>query len=68
MPFGLCNVPATFIRWMNSILGELMDVCVVEYMHGILIYSKTEEDHQEHICQVLQKFREHEVYVNLPKS
>ncbi len=68
MPFGLCNAPATFIRWMNAVLGDLMDVCVVVYMDDILIYSKTAEDHVRHLDQVFARLREHQVYVNPNKS
>ncbi|KAG5460773.1 MAG: hypothetical protein BJ554DRAFT_7137, partial [Olpidium bornovanus] len=68
MPFGLCNAPTTFITWMNAVLGDLMDVCMVAYMDDILIYSQTEADHQTHIAQVLENFRGHQVYVNREKS
>ncbi|KAG5459906.1 MAG: hypothetical protein BJ554DRAFT_8115 [Olpidium bornovanus] len=64
MPFGLCNAPATFTRWMNAVLGDLMDMCVVAYMDDILIYSETKQDHRNHLEQVLQLFRKHQVYIN----
>ncbi len=43
MPFGLTNAPATFSRWVNKILGTLLDECVVAYLDDILIYSPDDE-------------------------
>ena len=45
MPFGLCNAPATFSRWINLILSDLLDTCVVAYLDDILIYSPNMEQH-----------------------
>ena len=39
MPFGLSNAPAAFQRFMNNILGDLLDHCTVTYIDDILIYS-----------------------------
>jgi hypothetical protein len=43
MPFGLTNVPATFQRFINKVLGEHLDVFVVAYLDDILIFLKTKE-------------------------
>ena len=48
MPFGLVNAPATFQRLMDSVLGGLMDKCVV-YLDDILIVSETLDEHLESI-------------------
>ena len=53
MPFGLTNAPAAFQRFVNSILTDLLDVCVVVYLDDILIYSQDLESHQEHVHEVL---------------
>jgi len=45
MPFGLSNAPASFQRFINEVLGELMDVCTVGYLDDILIYSDLLENH-----------------------
>ncbi len=45
MPFGLSNAPAAFQRFINEVLGDLMDVCMVGYLDDILIYSDSLEDH-----------------------
>src|SRR3954470_23613816 len=59
MSFGLTNGPATFSRMMNSIFMEYLDKFVVVYLDDILIYSKNEEEHAEHLRMVLMKLREH---------
>src|SRR3954467_6857295 len=62
MSFGLTNAPATFSRMMNSIFMEYLDKFVVVYLDDILIYSKNEEEHVEHLRLVLMKLREHHLY------
>lgn len=67
MPFGLTNAPATFQRLMNRILGHLYDVCVVSYLDDILIYSKTEEEHVQHVRQVFELLTKHALNIKLSK-
>ena len=57
MPFGLKNAPSTFQAMIDSVLGELLGVCVVAYLDDLLIYSENEEDHADHIRAVAQKLR-----------
>ncbi|KEP45134.1 putative Transposon Tf2-1 polyprotein, partial [Rhizoctonia solani 123E] len=45
MPLGLTNAPAYFQHFMNDILRDLLDICVVVYLDNILIFSKNEKDH-----------------------
>src|SRR5258708_5014190 len=52
MPFGLSNMPAAFQRFINEVLGDLMDICTVGYLDNILVYSDSLEDHRDHVCQV----------------
>ena len=54
MPFGLSNAPACFQHLMNDILHDLLDITVVVYLDDILIFSKNEKDHEEHVKEVLQ--------------
>ena len=58
MPFGLCNAPAAFQRWINEVLMEYIDVCCIVYLDDVLIYSNTRLGHQrdvENILKAIQK-------------
>jgi hypothetical protein len=52
---------------MNFIFFEELDVFVVIFIDDILIFSKTEEEHAEHIRIVLQKLRDHHLYAKFRK-
>lgn len=54
MPFGLTNAPATFQSMMNDIFKQLIDKFVVVYLDDIMIFSKSYEEHAEHLTQVLE--------------
>ena len=56
MSFGLTNAPAYFM--------DYLDVFVVIFIDDILIFSKTEEEHEEHLRLVLQRLREHQLYAS----
>jgi len=53
---------------MNSIFFEELDVFVIIFIDDILVYSKTKEDHMKHSRIVLQKLRDHKLYVKFSKS
>ncbi|WVZ63577.1 hypothetical protein U9M48_013200 [Paspalum notatum var. saurae] len=67
MSFGLTNAPTYFMNLMNKVFMEYLDNFVVVFIDDILIYSKTEEEHEEHLRLVLQKLREHKLYAKLSK-
>jgi len=67
MSFGLTNAPAVFIEAMNRMLHPYLDVFVVVFIDDILIYSKTEEEHEVHLSLVLDKVREYKYYAKLKK-
>ena len=67
MSFGLTNAPAYFMYLMNKVFMEFLDKFVVVFVDDILIFSKTEEEHAEHIRMVLQKLREHKLYAKRSK-
>jgi hypothetical protein len=67
MSFGLTNAPAYFLHLMNKVFMEYLDMFVVVFIDEILIFSKNEEDHDEHLRVVLQKLRENQLYAKLSK-
>jgi hypothetical protein len=58
MSFGLTNAPAYFMYLMNKVFMEYLDKFMVVFIDGILIFSKNEEERDEHLHLVLQKLRE----------
>jgi hypothetical protein len=58
MSFGLTNAPAYFIYLMNKVFMEYLHKFVVVFIDDILVFSKNEDEHEEHLCLVLQKLRE----------
>src|SRR6266542_2787399 len=67
MPFGLKNTSALFQRMMNHILQKYLNDFVVVYLDNIIIYSKTFEEHVEHIMKVLEKLRKANLMIKLRK-
>jgi hypothetical protein len=67
MPFGLTNAPATFQCLMNSIFAFFMRKFVLVFMDDILIFSKSLEEHIEHLKLVFQVLRKHELFVKFKK-
>eukprot|EP00253_Pinus_taeda_P014423 PITA_14423 len=55
MPLGLSNTPSTFMRLMNEMLKEFINKFVIVYLHDILIFSRTKEEHLQHVRRVLEK-------------
>ena len=67
MPFGLTNAPASFMCLMNNILSKYLDKFVIVFIDDILIYSKNEQEHQNHLRIVLHILREHQLYAKFSK-
>jgi hypothetical protein len=67
MPFGLTNAPTTFMRLMDDVLTPFTNSFVVVYLDEILIFSRTWEEHMQHIQQVLSTLRQYKLYANLEK-
>ncbi|KAK1627778.1 hypothetical protein QYE76_002093 [Lolium multiflorum] len=67
MSFGLTNAPAYFMNLMNKIFMNFLDKFVVVFIDDILIYSKTEEEHEQHLEMVLDTLREHQLYAKFSK-
>jgi hypothetical protein len=67
LPFGLTNAPATFQRLINKTLAGLLDTCCIAYLDDVLIYSRTFEEHEQHVKQVLERLRKNGLYCKISK-
>ena len=67
VPFGLTNAPTVFMSLMNSVFWNYLDHFVHVFLDDILIYSKNEKEHEEHLRLVLMCLREHKLFGKLSK-
>nr|GEV57809.1 hypothetical protein [Tanacetum cinerariifolium] len=67
MPFGLTNASVVFMDLMNRIFHEYLDKFVIVFIDNILVYSKTKEEHEEHLRIVLGTLRQEKLYVKFLK-
>ena len=67
MSFGLTNAPAFFMYLMNLVFMLELDKFVVVFIDDILIYSKNDEEHAQHLRIVLNRLREHKLYAKFSK-
>ena len=67
MPFGLTNAPAAFMDLMNRVFKEYLDKFIIVFIDDILIYSKTQKEHEEHLRIALQTLRNHQLYAKFSK-
>jgi hypothetical protein len=65
--FGLSNAPFVFMSLMNGVFRDYLDKFVIVFMDDILVYSRTEEEHEQHLRMVLQVLREHQLYAKMSK-
>jgi hypothetical protein len=65
--FGLTNDLAHFMYLMNSVFMSELDKFVVVFIDDILIYSKSEEEHAQHLQVILQRLRDHQLYAKFSK-
>lgn len=62
MPFGLTNAPAVFQSLVNDVLRDLLGRVVFVYLDNILIFSHSQEDHVNHVCDVLTRLLENKLF------
>ncbi|XP_070003377.1 uncharacterized protein [Nicotiana sylvestris] len=67
MSFGLTNAPTTFIDLMNRVFKPFLDSFVIVFIDDILVYSRSQEDHADHLRKVLQTLQQHQLYVEILK-
>jgi hypothetical protein len=67
VPFGLSNAPVVFMCLMNGVFREYLDKFFIVFLDEIIVYSKLEEEHENHLRMVLQLLRDHQLYAKLSK-
>nr|GFD01146.1 putative reverse transcriptase domain-containing protein [Tanacetum cinerariifolium] len=67
MPFGLTNAPAVIMDLMNRIFHEFLDEFVIVFIDDILVFSKSKEEHEDHLRTVLQTLRQEKLYAKFSK-
>lgn len=67
MPFGLTNAPAVFQTLVNDILRDMVNQPVFVYLDDILIFSKSVQEHVQHVRRVLQRLLENQLYIKAEK-
>ena len=67
LPMGLCNAPGTFMQLMNDTFRDLLDRSVLVFLDDILIFSRTIEEHIQHVREVLERLRKQQLYAKLSK-
>ena len=67
MPFGLTNAPAAFMALMNWVFQPYLDKFVIVFIDDILVYSRSVEEHEDHLRTVLQTLREEWLYAKFSK-
>ncbi|GJV23397.1 putative reverse transcriptase domain-containing protein [Tanacetum coccineum] len=67
MPFGLTNAPAVFMDLMNRVCKPYMEKFVIVFIDDILIYSRDEKEHEEHLKTILELLKKEELYAKFSK-
>ena len=67
MPFGLTNTPAAFMDLMNRVFEDYLDKFVIVFINDILIYSRSQKEHAEHLALVLRRLQDKQLYAKFKK-
>lgn len=67
MPFGIINTPMTFMDLMNRACRPMFDRLGTVFIDYILVCSKTKEQHEEHLHEILEVLRMERLYAKLSK-
>ena len=68
LPFGLCNGPASFQKYINNVLFDYLNDFCTAYVDDILIYSEDLLEHDAQVKKVLQRLKEAGLQVDIKKS
>ena len=67
MPFGVTNAPLQFMHMINDVLSRYLDIFVLVFLDDILVYSRTVEEHAEHLRKVFAALRKHRLFAKASK-
>ena len=67
MPFGVTNAPSQFMHMINDVLAGYLDVFILVFLDDILVYSRTVEEHAEHLQKVFTGLRKHRLFAKASK-
>ena len=67
MSFGLTNASIVFMDLMNMVFKDFLDTFVIVFINDILVYSKIEAEHKEHLHQILKTLRTNMLYAEFSK-
>ena len=67
MPFGLTNTPTTFMDLMNRVCRPMLDRSVIVFMDDILVYSRSREQHEVHLREILGVLRAERLFAKFSK-
>ncbi|KAI3771736.1 hypothetical protein L6452_02903 [Arctium lappa] len=67
IPFGLTNAPTIFMDLMNRVCRPFLDRSVIVFINDILVYSKDEEEHEQHLREVIEVLRREKIYAKFSK-
>ncbi|GJU62794.1 putative reverse transcriptase domain-containing protein [Tanacetum coccineum] len=67
MPFGLTNAPAVFMDLMNRVCKPYLDKFIIVFIDDILIYSRDEKEHEEHLKVILELLKKEQLYAKFSK-
>lgn len=68
IPFGLSNAPASFQRFIETCLGDLREEVCILYLHDVIVFCSSLEDHITHLRKVFQRLKEHSVKIKPKKK
>ncbi len=67
MSFKLTNTPIAFMDLMNRVFKQYLDKFVIVFTNDILVYSRSENDHVDHLRIILQTLRDHQLFAKFSK-